>query len=192
MLATGPRHGWIVTGQPRTLPSCYCELFLTRSFPPCYSDKMSLRILELVSIILLTLVSGMYWGPWLALTRSIAAFEPEAFLAIVRRLNQNMAPLMTVLTPVALFSTLPVLFLSYNEEPKTFYLTLVALALFIVTLVVTIRTEVPIVKQIVSWTPSTLPDNWRELRDRWGAFHYARIVPSLIGLILLLIAAIFS
>jgi uncharacterized membrane protein len=152
---------------------------------------MALKLCELVSIVLLLLVSGMYWGPWLALSRSMASFEPDVFLAIVQRLNRNMEPLMTALLPVALLSTLPVLFLAYGRRPETFFLTLAGLVLYIVTLLVTVLVEVPIVKQIVTWTNSTLPDNWQQLRDRWGAFHLARIVPSLVGLVLVLIGAIF-
>lgn len=152
---------------------------------------MILKLSELVSILLLAWVSGMYWGPWLALSRSISTFGPEVFLAVVGRLNRNMAPLMTVLMPVALASTIPVLVLSYRKVPMAFYLTLATLILFVVTLIVTVLIEVPIVKQIETWTVSTLPDNWRELRDRWETFHLARIIPSLIGLLLLLIAAIF-
>ena len=82
---------------------------------------MTLKIFELVNIVLLTLVSGMYWGPWLALSRSLATLEPPVFLAIVHRLNLNMAPLMTVLMPVALLSTIPVLIsrIASDHRPST-------------------------------------------------------------------------
>jgi uncharacterized membrane protein len=106
-------------------------------------------------------------------------------------MDRNMSSVMTVLFPVALLSTVPVLILSYSARPQTFYLTLAALALFIITLLVTMLVEVPIVTQIRSWTVATLPSNWQQLRDRWGAFHYVRIVPSVVGLILLFISAIF-
>jgi len=68
---------------------------------------------------------------------------------------------------------------------------LTGLALFIVVLLVTVLVEVPIVKQIATWTVSTLPDNWQQLRDRWGAFHIIRIGASIAGLVLLLVGAIF-
>ena len=152
---------------------------------------MSLKIFELVSVVFLTLVSGMYWGPWLALSRSLATFEPPVFLAIVHRLNLNMAPLMTILMPVALLSAVPVLFISYSARPQTFYLTLAGFALFVVTLLVTVLIEVPIAKQIETWTVSSLPDNWQQLRDRWGTFHIVRMAPSLVGLVLVLVGAIF-
>lgn len=98
---------------------------------------------------------------------------------------------MTALLPIALLSTLPVLFLAYGSRLPLFYLTLTALLLFVVTLLVTALVEVPIVKEIVTWKASILPKDWRQLRDRWGAFHYARIVPSLVGLVLILVGAIF-
>lgn len=84
-------------------PLCKSEsLDLDRDGP------MILKMWELISIVLLTLVSGMYWGPWLALSRSMATFEPEVFLPVVARMNRNMGPLMIVLMPIALLSTVPV------------------------------------------------------------------------------------
>jgi uncharacterized membrane protein len=152
---------------------------------------MTLKTWELISIVLSSLVAGMFYGPWAALSRSFKTLNPEVFLPIVDRMNRNMAPIMTVLMPGALLSIIPVLLTSYNEHPTTFYLTLTAFALFIVALLVTILVEVPIVEQIVIWTPSTLPDNWQQLRDRWGTFHIVRIVAGISGLILLVVAAIF-
>lgn len=152
---------------------------------------MTLKIWELVSIVLSALVAGMFCGPWVALSRSISTFKPEVFLAIVRRMSRNMAPAMTILMPAALFSIVPVLLISYNEQPRTFYLNLTGFALFIVALLVTMLVEVPIVKQIETWAVSTLPDNWQHLRDRWGAFHVIRIVASIAGLVLLVVGAIF-
>ena len=70
---------------------------------------MALKLFELLSIVLLMIVGGLYWGPWVALSRSMATFEPGVFLAIVKRMNRNMEPVMTVLMPVALVSTLPAL-----------------------------------------------------------------------------------
>jgi uncharacterized membrane protein len=152
---------------------------------------MTLKIWELISIALSALAGGMYWGPWLALSRSMRTFKPEVFLDIVDRMNRNMESLMTILTPAALLSIVPVLFFSYNAEPRTFYLTLTGFALFIVALLVTVVFEVPIVKQIVTWTVATLPGNWQQLRDRWGAFHIIRVIAGIGGVVLLVAGAIF-
>jgi hypothetical protein len=143
---------------------------------------MALKLFELFSVVLLMIVGGLYWGPWVALSRSMATFEPGVFLAVVKRMNRNMEPVMTVLMPVALVSTLPVLVLSYGQHRQAFYLTLAGLALVV---------EVPIVKQMDTWTTSDLPDGWQALRDRWGAFHLLRVGPAVAGLVLLLVGVIF-
>ena len=147
---------------------------------------------ELISIICSALVAGMFYGPWAALSRSMRTFPPEVFLAIVDRMNRNMAPVMTVLMPATVFAMIPVLIGSYGTYPKIFSLYVAAFVLFIVALVVTVLVEVPIVKEIVTWTVDTLPPNWQQLRDRWVRFHIIRVVAGLASLVLLLIAAIFK
>jgi uncharacterized membrane protein len=136
-------------------------------------------------------MAGMFHGPWIALSRSMSSFAPEVFLAIVDRMNRNMAPVMTVLMPAALLSIIPVLFLSYQEHPLTFYLNAAAFALFIIALLVTVLIEVPIVEEIVTWTMATLPPNWQQVRDRWTRFHVIRVIAGLASLVLLVAGAVF-
>ena len=118
-------------------------------------------------------------------------FTPEFFLAIVDRMNRNMAPVMTVLMPAALLSIIPVLLLSYRGQRKTFYMNAIAFALFIISLLVTVVIEVPIVEKIVTWTVSTIPNNWEQLRDRWIRFHVIRVIAGLASLVFLVIGAIY-
>jgi len=151
----------------------------------------TLKTWQLISIVCSALVAGMFHGPWAALSRSMRTFTPEVFLAIVDRMNRNMAPLMTVLMPATLLSIVAVLFLSYSAQPRTFYLNAIALALFLIALLVTVLIEVPIVEKIVTWTVSTLPANWQRLRDRWVKFHLIRVVVGLVSFVLLLVSAIF-
>jgi uncharacterized membrane protein len=146
---------------------------------------------QLISIVLSALVSGMFHGPWVALSRSMRTFTPEVFLAVVDRMNRNMAPVMTVLMPAALLSIIPVLFLSYREQPRTFYLNAIAFALFIIALLVTVVVEVPIVEEIVTWTASSLPENWQQLRDRWIKFHIIRVIAGITSVVLLVVGAVF-
>lgn len=146
---------------------------------------------ELISIVLSALTAGMFHGPWVALSRSMRSFTPNVFLAIVDRMNRNMAPVMTVLMPATMLSLVPVLLLSYHQRPRVFYLNATAFVLFVVALMVTVFVEVPIVEEIVTWTVSTLPENWQQLRDRWTRLHVIRVVAGLVSFVVLVIAAIF-
>jgi uncharacterized membrane protein len=151
---------------------------------------MTLKVFDVISIVLSSLVMGVFWGPWVALSRSMRTFAPDVFLAIVQRMNRNLEPVMTVLMPIAILSIVPVAVLS-RGRPESFSLALSAIALFVLSLVVTVRIEVPIVKQIVTWTVATRPDNWEQLRDRWVSFHSVRIVAGVAGVVVLLVGALF-
>jgi uncharacterized membrane protein len=157
--------------------------------------EMLTHLVELVAIVLAALVVGVFWGPWLALSRSMAAFEAAVFLAIVHRMNRNLATPMTVLMPLGLASIVAVMFLTYDSGGSGgsggFWLASAALALFLVALLVTVLVEVPIVKTIATWTVETLPDDWRRHRDRWVSFHAVRVVTGFAGLTCLAAAAIF-
>jgi hypothetical protein len=153
---------------------------------------MAISSAELVNILLSALVTGVFWGPWVGLTRSVATLSPPAFLAVGRRLNLNLAPLMTVLMPVALLSAVPTLVLSFGTRPATFALTVAGLALYLVALLVTMIIEVPIANRIKSWTEPTLPTDWRAQRDRWANVHIIRVASGIVGLGLLVAGAVYG
>jgi uncharacterized membrane protein len=114
---------------------------------------------QLISIVLSALTVGMFHGPWIALSRSMKTFSPEFFLEIVDRMNRNMAPVMTVLMPGTMLSIIPVLLSSFRELPMVFYLTAVALLLFLIALLVTVAIDVP----IVSRSSRGRPRHYREI-----------------------------
>jgi uncharacterized membrane protein len=153
---------------------------------------LTMKTWELISIVCSALVAGMFYGPWAALSKSMKTFPPDVFLAIVDRMNRNMAPVMTVLMPATMLAMVPVLVGAYGDHPRIFAFYSVALVLFIAAIVVTVLVEVPIVKEIATWTVATLPSNWQQVRDRWVKFHVIRVLAGLGSLVLLLIAAIFG
>lgn len=153
---------------------------------------MTLRAWQFVNIFLAALVVGVFWGPWLGLSRSIALFPPETFLAIGKTMIGNLAPVMPILMPAAILTTIPVLVLLYRRRSAALGPTLMAFTLFIAALLITLLVEVPIDNQIREWTPSSLPGNWQELRDRWATFHVIRTFASVGGLALMLGGALFA
>ena len=110
---------------------------------------MKLKIAQFINILLLFSVAGVFWGTWFSLARSITSITPETFLAIGQIMIGNLALPMSILMPIALLSTLPVLVLLYRQKAMSaFYLTLCGLALFVIALVITLVVNVPIDNQI--------------------------------------------
>jgi uncharacterized membrane protein len=153
---------------------------------------MKLKVAQCINLFLLLLVTGVFWGTWFSLSRSIASIAPETFLAIGRIMIGNLAGPMPVLMPLALLSTLLVLFLLYRQKLlKAFCLTLVGLSLFVVALLATLLVNVPIDGQIAKWTVETLPSDWESVRRHWEAYHTLRTFASLVGFGFILIGAVF-
>ena len=72
-------------------------------------------------------------------------------------------------------STLILLFCAaYLNQGPARWLFFVSALLLIFGIAVTLIVEVPINKRIASWTSTTIPPNWMELRDRWLKFHNVR------------------
>ena len=150
----------------------------------------ALEIWQFISILLSALVTGVFWGTWLGLSRSIASLTPETCLTIGHAMIGNLGLVMAILMPAAILATLPVLFLLYRRRSGALYPTLAGFALFVIALVITLIVEVPIDNQIEAWTMTSLPANWQQLRDHWELFHAIRTWVSVIGLALLIVGAL--
>jgi uncharacterized membrane protein len=152
---------------------------------------MKLRIAQFITIILLILVAGVFWGTWFSIARSITTIDAQTFLAIGRITIGNLALPMSILIPITSLSTLLVLFLLYRQKSMlAFYLMLCGLVLFIVATAITLLVNVPIDNQIKQWTVQTLPSDWQTIRDRWEFYHTIRTFVSLSGLALIIAAAL--
>lgn len=150
---------------------------------------MALRICEVLSIVLTALVAGVFWGPWLGLSRSIDTFSGAEFLAIGKRMIANLAPVMPILMPAAMAATLALLVVSYRGGTPTFFWTLAGFVMFAVALLITLRVEVPIDNRIRRWSEESLPPDWQALRDRWERYHALRTFSSIVGFVAIVIGA---
>jgi hypothetical protein len=142
-----------------------------------------MRIAQFVNLMLLSLVTGIFWGTWFSLSRTIELISPSTFLEVGKTMIVNLGGPMSILMPLALLSTLPVLYFMYREHRwQDFSLVVFGLLLFVVALVGTLTVNVPIDRQINEWTLATLPSDWMQIRDRWELWHTVRTFVSVIGL----------
>jgi uncharacterized membrane protein len=139
-----------------------------------------LRITQFITIVLVALVTGVFWGTWFSLSRSISSITPAVFLEVGRIMIANLGGPMSVLMPATLLSSgLLLVLLLRRGRGAPFYLMLTSLGLMVVALVVTLAVNVPIDGEINRWTTSTLPPDWTATRDRWQLYHTVRTFASL-------------
>jgi uncharacterized membrane protein len=141
---------------------------------------MFVKLAQFVSIMLYVLVAGVMWGTWLSLGRTMTRYDAATFLADGQHMIANLATVMPVLMISAVAIGLLTVVLLFRDRSMTAgWLALTGLLLMVAVIVVTLAVEVPIDNKIRTWTVTTLPEDWQDIRARWAAFHTLRTFLSL-------------
>jgi uncharacterized membrane protein len=125
------------------------------------------------------LITGVFWGTWFTLTRSIESFSSEEFTHIGKVIIANVADPMRVIMPSGIVLVLLSVWFFPYKKSIGFYSGLASLILIIIVLLITLIILVPIDNDIKEWTTSTLPENWESIRNKWKIFHAIRTFLSL-------------
>jgi len=136
-------------------------------------------LIQFITLFLLLLVIGIFWGPWFALHRSIHVFQAEEFIHIVKTMAANLAIPMRIMMPSCLFFLLLTAWTNQTGNIWVTGLNLSAFLLMAIAVLLTMLVEVPIVAQIKEWSAATIPTNWQLFRNRWVKYHVIRTSVSL-------------
>jgi uncharacterized membrane protein len=145
---------------------------------------VKIRAAQATTIVLFSLVMGVFWGTWFSLSRTMDQLSGETFVAVGHQMIQNLGVPMAILLPLALLSALVTLvLLRQGRQTVAFWWVLAGFLLLAVALVVTLAVEVPIDNQIETWTAATLPGDWRSIQSRWELWHTIRTFLSIAAVI---------
>jgi uncharacterized membrane protein len=151
---------------------------------------MKLKATEFATLLLAALVMGVFWGTWFTLTRSISGFSAGEFIHIGKTIIANVAIPMRILMPAALLFMMLAMWQSRRVNKSSFYLYFLSFLLMATTLIITVAVEVPIDNQVKTWTESTVPANWENLRHTWNTFHTIRTFTSIASVALFILGMI--
>lgn len=143
------------------------------------SYAMKNNMLYFVTLFLLMLVTGVFWGTWFTLTRSLESFSSDEFTHIGKVIIANVAWPMRILMPATILGMILSLLFYDTKRSVPFYQGVISFVLLIIALVITVGTLVPMDNQIKDWTSATVPQDWERLRDKWKTFHAIRTFASL-------------
>ena len=148
------------------------------------------KILLFITGMLLVLVTGVFWGTWFSLSRTMHSLPGETFVMIGKEIMQNVALGMSIMMPLGIAGIIILLLMAGRKKKAHFYWLLTALILFAAALAITLFIEVPIDNQIRTWAGGNLPNDWETIRDRWQFYHTNRTFLSLAGMACFLMAVI--
>jgi uncharacterized membrane protein len=148
--------------------------------PRAKERAVRIRAAQATTIVLFSLVMGVFWGTWFSLSRTMDQLSPETFLAVGHQMIRNLGGPMAVLLPLALLSALVTLALLWPaRRAAAFWWLAAGFLLMVAALVITLAVEVPIDNQIETWTAATLPADWRSIQSRWELWHTIRTFASI-------------
>lgn len=150
---------------------------------------MKRKIVFIAALFFLMLITGVFWGTWFTLTRTLESFSSEEFMHIGKVIISNVAVPMRIILPSGIILSLTSLYLSTNKNSISFYTGIASFLLLISVLLITLIVLVPIDNSIKDWTPGTIPSDWEIIRDRWKDFHALRTFASLTSFVLFSIFA---
>jgi len=156
------------------------------------AERTSSKLATFAALFLVALVTGVFWGTWFTLRRSIETFSASEFIHIGRTIIANVAWPMRILMPACILFMLLSASLIPQKNSAGFYLSVAACLRIIVALLITLLVEVPIDNQIKTCTPQTVLADWTMIRARWQVFHTARTFVALASLSSLIAAVLFS
>jgi uncharacterized membrane protein len=142
-----------------------------------------MKILQLVSVMLFALVTGVFWGTWFSLSRSMDAITAATFLEVGQIMIANLGGPMRFLLPGSIVSAAVLLYVFYRRrESAAFVLSIIAVSLMLAAMAITLLVNVPLDYRFTEWTLATLPPDWRAIRDRWEFYHGVRTLLSVAAL----------
>ncbi len=133
------------------------------------------------------LLAGIMVGTGLA-QLSAKALPAESW---VRRFQLEDALFRKVMPPWMLGTLLALVAASALSRSAPRWLFATSAALMILVFVVTVGFEVPLNKQIQSWTSAMPPPGWQQVRDLWLQRHLLRTLAASLAFVSVLIALIF-
>ncbi len=138
----------------------------------------SLRLpVTFLAVLCTGFIGGLLWGTAMEQQQLTVLDATNWTLA-----RQSIDSVFGSVLPWAWNITLILLFVAAWLNPgRSRWMFLSAGSLLLVGIVLTIVFELPINKQIASWSPNAVPANWMELRARWIAFHHARTAAGMLA-----------
>src|ERR1051326_6815980 len=100
-----------------------------------------MKTIQFIALFLLMLVTGVFWGTWFSLSRSMEVFSLDEFIHIGKAIIQNLAVPMRIIMPACILFMLISIWTYPNKKSLGFYLGTAAFVLIIAALLITLMVE---------------------------------------------------
>jgi uncharacterized membrane protein len=140
--------------------------------------RMSLiAIVRTIAIFSSGLFAGILLGDRMGATFARPSLNPSSFLQFQRIQHVHFARMMPPLTLAAIASGLGWLVMVRAQwNSSQFWLVAAATAIMVLAAALTLRVNIPINNQLMTWSVAAPPENMREIWNRWERVHTIRTI----------------
>jgi len=148
---------------------------------------MTTSLIRFTNIVIAALLAGTSFGIWVGLNPS--NYSPSTY---IEQQNYLVLSLNTLMVSLVVIATLVTVVSAYlQRKNRIIFITLIIVAVSFASCIFISRFgNLPIQKEMLTWTADFLPDNWTMLRDKWWSFHIMRTIAELVALALVAWASI--
>jgi len=153
-------------------------------------NNQILKVVHGLALLCLLLTVGVFWGHWMALTRSYHLLSLSELIHVGQVTVKNLAVPMRFISIATVVVMAASAWLEPDKKAVSFYFKLASMACLIIPLALTVILEVPINNQVISWTPATAPAHWEVLRDQWQHINSLRVIFSVLSFVCFTLAVV--
>ena len=146
---------------------------------------MARNILLFAALFFTALLSGAAFVVWL-MYNPVGVSSTFYVEEMQHAIRVATVPLPIVVGLGVLF-TVASTFLATRDRPSFYFLVAASICVIGVALI-TVRGNVPINNQIMTWTINSPPVNWMEVAEKWWRFQCGRTILAIAGLIFLIVS----
>ena len=154
---------------------------------------MEIRITLFINLVLYTFVISQSFFYLMGLSAATKNMQPATYIESRKLLDQQLTKSLSSVYYLALISSLAlVTFCVINPSGLLFICSIVSLCALIGDVLLAVKGNVPLNRQINSWTQTDFPRDWSEYRSKWFRHYNKRQALNVIGFLSLLTGIIFG
>ena len=154
---------------------------------------MATKIIFTITLLAYTMIASQAFMYILSLKQVQLNLNENAYTEVRKLIDSNMrVSFRYVIYTALLANVLLVIITAKTPGSLVFISASIALLALIVEIVLTLKGNLPINDVINSWSVDGIPTNWATFRDKWFSIFQYRQIASIIGLVSLVIGAVFG
>jgi hypothetical protein len=148
---------------------------------------MFILIVDFANLLLAALVVGALFGARLFLNP--VGLDASLYVAVQQQAIRTMNTVMPALGAATIVGTVAAAVFGRGDRMRLWLMVATAASFLAIGLITRFRNQ-PINAMVMTWRSDSAPSNWRVLRDAWWRWHLVRLATGLVGLSLLIAAAL--